>query len=89
MAVIILILLSVLVMGGRKGDGDSFAVIDHTMALPATDAMANSAFGGAQELFAAPPPQAGPPIPADGLPVGWTMEQWHHYGAQYLQQNGL
>jgi len=90
MGVIILLLLSVLLMGGRKGDGDSFAaLIDHTMVLPATDAVANSAFGGAQELFAAAPPQAGPPIPAEGLPAGWTMEQWHHYGAQYLQQNGL
>ncbi|MAU74416.1 MAG: hypothetical protein CBC92_006290 [Euryarchaeota archaeon TMED132] len=28
-------------------------------------------------------PQA-PPIPATGLPQGWTMEQWQHYGAQYL-----
>ena len=25
-----------------------------------------------------------PPIPATGLPPGWTMEQWQHYGAQYL-----
>jgi hypothetical protein len=26
-----------------------------------------------------------PPIPATGLPQGWTMEQWQHYGAQYLE----
>lgn len=25
-----------------------------------------------------------PPLPATGLPQGWTMEQWQHYGAQYL-----
>ena len=25
-----------------------------------------------------------PPIPATGIPQGWTMEQWQHYGAQYL-----
>ncbi|MEO2121439.1 MAG: hypothetical protein ABGX44_06450, partial [Candidatus Poseidoniia archaeon] len=90
MGVIILLLLSVLVLGGRKGDGDSFtSLIDHTMVLPATDSVANSTYGGAQELFAALPPQAGPPLPAAGLPVGWTMEQWQHYGAQYLQENGL
>jgi hypothetical protein len=90
MGVIILVLLSILVMGGRKGDGDTFnSLVDHTMVLPATDTVANSAFGGAQELFSAPPPQAGPPLPAEGLPVGWTMEQWQHYGAQYLQENGL
>jgi len=28
----------------------------------------------------------GPPLPASGLPAGWTMEQWQHYGQQYLNQ---
>ena len=28
--------------------------------------------------------QSGPPLPEGGLPVGWTMEQWHYYGQQYL-----
>ena len=27
---------------------------------------------------------AGPPLPASGLPEGWSMEQWGHYGQQYL-----
>ena len=26
-----------------------------------------------------------PPIPPSGLPAGWTMEQWSHYGHQYLE----
>ena len=26
------------------------------------------------------------PLPATGLPHGWTDEQWRHYGHQYLQQ---
>jgi hypothetical protein len=30
------------------------------------------------------PVQQGPPLPATGLPHGWTMDQWQHYGAQYL-----
>ena len=29
--------------------------------------------------------QTGPPLPEDGLPEGWTMEQWAHYGPQYLE----
>ena len=35
------------------------------------------------------PPQAnqGPPLPASGLPHGWTMEQWAYYGEQYLAAN--
>ena len=27
----------------------------------------------------------GPPLPPTGLPEGWTMEQWSHYGHQYMQ----
>jgi len=44
----------------------------------------------------APPAQAtpeaiqeGPALPPGGLPEGWTMEQWKHYGQQWLEQNGL
>ena len=30
---------------------------------------------------------AGPPLPETGLPDGWTMEQWQHYGEQWLNQH--
>jgi len=36
-----------------------------------------------QEAPAAPERQ-GPPLPASGLPEGWSMEQWEHYGQQWL-----
>ena len=36
----------------------------------------------------APAAAAAPPVPAEGLPEGWTMEQWQHYGQQWLVQNG-
>jgi hypothetical protein len=96
--------------------------------LPADDLVANSMYGGTQQLFQQPvaampmplpmpqpvvqqpvitpgeisdsvvsgdvhhhhyakPVVAGPPIPAAGIPVGWTMEQWQHYGQQYLEDN--
>jgi hypothetical protein len=29
--------------------------------------------------------QPGPPLPPSGLPEGWTMEQWSHYGQQYVE----
>ena len=32
----------------------------------------------------APAVSAGPPLPPEGLPAGWTMEQWEHYGQKYL-----
>jgi uncharacterized membrane protein len=31
---------------------------------------------------------AGPPLPESGLPDGWSMEQWVHYGQQYLDRLG-
>lgn len=41
----------------------------------------------------APSPQlstaaTAPPVPAAGLPDGWTMEQWNVYGQMWLEQNG-
>ena len=35
-----------------------------------------------------PTPSTGPPLPVSGLPDGWTMEQWEHYGQQWLDQQG-
>ncbi|MCH2637630.1 MAG: hypothetical protein MKZ56_04615, partial [Candidatus Thalassarchaeum sp.] len=70
--------------------------------LPSADTTANSMYGGTQDLFAQPvmatppPPSAtpepdlapssGPPLPESGLPEGWTMEQWEHYGEEYLRR---
>ncbi len=30
---------------------------------------------------------APPPIPSEGIPPGWTMEQWIHYGHNWLKEN--
>ena len=51
-------------------------------------------FGGAPNASPAPAaapaqeaaPEA-PPLPATGLPEGWTMEQWQWYGHQWLEDN--
>ena len=29
----------------------------------------------------------GPPLPATGLPSGWTMDQWNAYGHMWLEKN--
>ena len=34
------------------------------------------------------PTSSGPPVPAEGLPPGWTMEQWNWYGEEWLRNNG-
>ena len=36
---------------------------------------------------AAQEPPVAPPLPASGLPAGWTEEQWRWYGAQWLKDN--
>ncbi|MDP6232771.1 MAG: hypothetical protein QF839_01165, partial [Candidatus Poseidoniaceae archaeon] len=58
---------------------------------PATPApMAPMPDMNAQPVAAAPAPapvQSGPPLPASGLPPGWTMEQWAFYGEKWLETN--
>jgi hypothetical protein len=58
------------------------------MAAPPSDMFAAPA---AAPVVAAPDPapvesSGSPPIPAEGLPPGWTEEQWGYYGAQWLAQ---
>jgi uncharacterized membrane protein len=56
------------------------------MGLPPVQSQA----GPAKVVPQLPVPVAtGPPLPPGGLPDGWTMEQWSHYGEQYLQRMGL
>ena len=69
--------------------------VDWANELPVNDAVANSMYGGAQEIFQQPVVAPAPvvaqvtqdvlPLPSGGLPEGWTMEQWAHYGHQYQQ----
>ena len=33
-------------------------------------------------------PEGAAPLPLGGLPEGWTMDQWEHYGEQWLEQGG-
>ena len=35
---------------------------------------------------AAPTAAAVPPVPASGLPEGWTMDQWKWYGQEWLDK---
>jgi len=34
------------------------------------------------------PEPSSPALPDTGLPDGWSMEQWQHYGQQYLDRLG-
>ena len=35
-----------------------------------------------------PPPTGAHPLPPEGLPEGWNMEQWQHYGEEWLRRMG-
>jgi hypothetical protein len=93
--VIISLLVGLLFMRGGNKDGEGDMMVDWANSLPSNDAVANSMYGGAQEIFQQPvattavtsesAPSSAPPLPAGGLPAGWTMEQWAHYGHQYQQ----
>tara|TARA_B100000700_G_scaffold312330_2_gene395760 strand:- start:1510 stop:2043 length:534 start_codon:yes stop_codon:yes gene_type:complete len=93
--VIIASLLAGLMFMRGGNSKTSVKMVDWANELPANDAVANSMYGGAQEIFQQPvaatapavaqvPPGA-PPLPPGGLPAGWTMEQWAYYGHQYQQ----
>jgi hypothetical protein len=95
---VIYILIAVLVIAAllglmfmRGGNGPDVEEMKwNESSLPVHDSVANSMYGGAQDIFqqpvAPPPAPAGPPLPPGGLPAGWSMEQWVHYGQQYLNQ---
>lgn len=93
--IIIALLGGLLFMRGGSGGQSGEKMVDWANELPANDAVANSMYGGAQEIFqqpvAAPAPAVAQvpagslPLPPGGLPAGWTMEQWAYYGHQYQQ----
>ena len=104
-AIIAALLIGLMIMRG----GNSAEEVKWGSELPADDLVANSMYGGTQDLFQQPvaampmpmpmpmpqpvvqqpvivqEPQTGPALPSSGLPDGWTMEQWQHYGQQYLE----
>ena len=67
---------------------------DWNFDAPQYDVLANSSYGGAAPIFQNTMQHntmhsqvhvpAGPPIPPTGIPAGWTMDQWRHYGQSYL-----
>ena len=92
---IVLVILLLSMMFARRGNGgikeDAWNDTGwNPNAVPAHDSVANSMYGGAENLFQQPvaipstPQIAGPPLPPGGLPAGWTAEQWSYYGQQYL-----
>jgi hypothetical protein len=94
----VLVLVIVLALFSSRRGGRNDGLVDWGAEVPAMDPIANSMYGGASDIFQAPiqspapvPTVVGgtPPIPASGLPEGWTTDQWQFYGQQYLDEKGL
>ncbi len=82
---LIVVLVMLLFVKGRDSEPE------WNFDMPQLDTLANSAYGGAAPVFQQTMYQqtqavipSGPPLPPTGLPAGWTMEQWRHYGQNYL-----
>ena len=78
---------------GEDGYEDSlsatYGAVAAAPSIPSSMPTPDSAPPAAPAPVAAEPAaeSEGPPLPAGGLPAGWTMEQWKHYGQQWLEQN--
>ena len=68
----------------RRQQSDSVAAIDFSE-FTHDEAASYQEPTSAPGLVPPPPPMV-PPLPPEGLPPGWTMEQWHYYGEEYLRR---
>jgi len=62
------------------------ASIEELAGMPEPDSASDVAEVQEQPAQAAPP--EAPPLPEEGLPEGWTMDQWKWYGAEWLAKQG-
>ena len=73
--------------GDDLDESDQTAEVVENMQSKAVPEIASEVQPAQQVPQPASQASAGPPLPPTGLPVGWTMEQWSHYGQQYLDSN--
>ena len=63
-------------------DDDDVPTIEAPLEAPSMDVFGSLDSGQPQTDSAS----EAAPIPDEGLPEGWSMEQWQHYGHQYLEK---
>jgi hypothetical protein len=83
----IISLLLVLVMRSKKSGSPNPNLTQQMMPVAMPDMNAPLIAPRPVHTPSIPVQHAGPPIPYEGLPPGWTMEQWQHYGQSWLEQN--
>ena len=89
MSLVLLLLISILLsinvtLRRKKQSRDVYDTYDKPSVNPLLYQVVNTS---KKSSGAAPPP---PPLmaklPPGGLPDGWSMEQWHYYGEEYLRR---
>ena len=75
-------------MGGRSGCSAWRTVAGRSAAGSEASASVARARSCATASGSSSSPAGRSACAAEGLPEGWTMEQWQHYGQQWLVQNG-
>lgn len=75
-------------LSANYGSVASAPSVPASMPTPAPAPVAPAPAAPAPTPAPAAPAGDMPPLPSGGLPEGWTMEQWRHYGQQWLEQNG-
>ena len=65
---------------------EDIAGIDVTTSEPSTEDV-SAMFEEKEETESEEKPSNAPPVPAEGLPEGWTMDQWEWYGHEWLAKN--
>lgn len=86
---LLVLALTFLLLRSRRGEHDDVEALSPTAGPPISSTVHEKEVPGiSSETTATPPAQeeraAGPPVPAEGIPAGWTEEQWRYYGQQYL-----
>ena len=90
LALVIAVLLGVLLLRGRSDSDipiETKHMPDYGWSEPAPVETHSVTEQASPEPMVTESINTGPPIPATGLPEGWTMEQWSYYGEQYLASN--
>ena len=65
---------------------EDIAGIEVSTSEPSTEEV-SAMFEDKEETVSGDKPSNAPPVPASGLPEGWTMDQWEWYGHEWLAKN--
>jgi hypothetical protein len=65
---------------------EDIAGIEVSTSEPSTEEV-SAMFEDKEEIVSGDKPSNAPPVPASGLPEGWTMDQWEWYGHEWLAKN--